>query len=147
MFPALPPATTNFSPHEIYEVRTSTSEAGLFVFQSLQDIRNNNQRSDTLQSFETRFNLLASTWKANTLNISSISQMTVEPHYLQIIAMGKAAVPLILKKLENEPDFWFPALSSINGGINPVKNSNRGDLAAMTQDWINWAKENNLYVA
>jgi len=87
-----------------------------------------------------RFRKLAAQWRAERGATSSISQMVVHPAYQQIINIGLAVVPLLLRELAREPDHWFWALRAITGG-NPVKPEHRGDLMLMAQDWLRWAKE------
>ncbi|KKK95209.1 hypothetical protein LCGC14_2675090, partial [marine sediment metagenome] len=59
-----------------------------------------------------RFQELVSRWSEDTLCMSSIGDMVTHPAYLEIIGMGRAAVPLLLLELEKEPGHWFAALSS-----------------------------------
>ena len=71
---------------------------------------------------------------------SSLTQIVACPSYLRIIGMGKKAVPLILRELEeegDEPDFWFWALEAITGD-NPVPPADIGDMRAMARAWLEW---------
>ena len=78
-------------------------------------------------------------WKAERGPLSSITAMAMHPAYQRIIGLGPAAVPLLLRELEREPDHWFWALKSITGE-DPVSPADRGKLRAMTQAWLNWAE-------
>ncbi|MGA2735576.1 MAG: hypothetical protein ABSG35_23655 [Syntrophobacteraceae bacterium] len=84
-----------------------------------------------------RFIKLRDEWQRDTEFLSSIHAMISHPAYLQIIGMGPVAVPLLINELQNEPDYWFPALKAITG-CDPVPPDKRGDLQAMTKVWLEW---------
>jgi hypothetical protein len=63
--------------------------------------------------------------------------------YQQIIGLGYAAVPLILCELKRRPADWFWALSAITRE-DPIKPEHAGNIAAMTDDWIQWGKDRGL---
>jgi hypothetical protein len=65
--------------------------------------------------------------------------MVSHPAYLQIIGMGKEAVPLLLDELRREPDHWFAALQAITG-TNPIPPSACGNVDDMTQAWLSWGE-------
>ena len=85
------------------------------------------------------FESLVFQWKADNFFESSPYRMADHPAYRRIIGMGWVAVPLILAKLRQEPDFWFEALYSITGE-QPVSPSHAGNIKAMTEDWLAWGK-------
>jgi hypothetical protein len=87
-----------------------------------------------------RFAELAETWRRETAVISSTTEMAMHPAYQQIIGMGPAAVPLILRELEERPAHWFWALKAITSA-DPVQPEDRGRLRQMTQAWLEWGKE------
>ena len=143
MFPfTLPPQSNNSTPISIYEIQTPSSEAGSFVFNYLREIKKSNEIPYIFQTLEKKFGSLSATWKEEVLYSSSVSEIVSNKSYLQIIALGEKALPLIFNEMKKQPDYWFVALSSITGGINPIKPENRGDLAKMTADWIEWASKN-----
>jgi hypothetical protein len=74
-----------------------------------------------------RFRELVAQWKEETRFLSSIHDMVSHAAYLQIIGMGKEAVPLLLDELRREPDHWFVALQAITG-TNPIPSSVSGDV-------------------
>lgn len=89
-----------------------------------------------------KFSYLAYMWKADTTFTSSIYEMCNENQYYQaIIDMGEDALPHIFQRLEWGPDFWFVALREITGA-NPVKPENKGNMVKMTEDWLEWRKDN-----
>lgn len=88
-----------------------------------------------------KFHNLAKIWKEETKFSSFTNNITQHPAYLEIIGMGKEAIPYILRDLSVEPSHWFVALRTITG-ISPIKPSHRGNINKMSEDWITWGKEN-----
>jgi hypothetical protein len=82
-----------------------------------------------------RFATLADQWRRDVAVISSVNEMVEHPAYQSIIRMGPAVVPLILRELEREPDYWFWALTRITGE-NPVRPEDAGDLDRMANAWL-----------
>ena len=82
-------------------------------------------------------------WQKETKLLSS-SEMFKNKNYLQIISIGKPALPTLFKLLNNSSTLLFLALYKITG-INPVREENHGNIPAMVADWKNWwrnSKEN-----
>jgi hypothetical protein len=95
------------------------------------------------QTITIEFATLAAEWKAACGPTSSVTRMASIPAYQKIIALGEAAVPLILSELEREPDHWFIALHAITGA-DPVPKESRGRLKEMTAAWLRWGKEHGF---
>jgi len=91
--------------------------------------------------FESRFEKLVARWKEDSLLMSSPVDMAALPSYLQIIGMGKPAVPLLLRELQREPNHWFWALSTITGE-NPIPPESAGNVKEMATAWLKWGKSN-----
>lgn len=89
---------------------------------------------------EALFRALAALWRRDTFNISSTSRMAMHPAYQRVIGMGSIAVPLILRELQQRPDWWFWALQAITG-VDPVPPSWRGSLREMSAAWLAWGQE------
>jgi len=89
------------------------------------------------------FNEFATKWKKETGHYSTMIHITRNENYLKVIALGKPAVPFILKDLEKEPDYWFEALKLLTDN-NPVPKSHLGNLELMAFDWIAWGKKERL---
>lgn len=89
---------------------------------------------------ESKFRELTRQWQDETATSSSVTEMAMHPAYQQIIGMGRDALPFIFRELEKAPHHWFWALRAITGE-NPVKPEHRGNLDAMTKDWLEWAEE------
>lgn len=90
-----------------------------------------------------QFRVLADRWRDETLFESSIDRIISHPAYLQIVAMGSSAVPLILAELKEAPALWFWALSAITGK-SPEPEGSQGDIGAMTKAWLDWGKSKHL---
>jgi hypothetical protein len=94
-------------------------------------------------SLAVRFQALADQWKTDTAYLSSSTAIVAHPAYQAIIALGNAAVPMILRDLEHEPVHWFEALHAITGE-NPVSRSDWGNIPAMRAAWLSWGRERGL---
>jgi hypothetical protein len=88
---------------------------------------------------EEQFQQLATAWRAEKIFTSSLTDLERSPHYRGIIALGWPVVPLLLRELERDPDYWFEALHAITGE-DPVPSEDRGDLLRMTGHWLAWAR-------
>lgn len=82
-------------------------------------------------------------WRREREPVSSPRQMAMHPAYQRIIGMGPAALPLILRELERQPDHWFWALQAITG-VDPVPADARGNMRDMAGAWVAWGKDNGL---
>jgi hypothetical protein len=89
---------------------------------------------------EQRFRYLAGAWKAGRGATSSLTVMAIHPAYQQIIGMGPAVVPLLLRELEREPDHWFWALKAITAA-DPVPPEKWGRVSEMAAAWIQWGRD------
>ena len=85
------------------------------------------------------FQTLASQWKKETIAASSLSDIFTHPAYQRIMAMGKPALPFILRDLQQNSGYWFHALRFIVGK----------DIAAGTETisdarsaWLEWGYQN-----
>jgi hypothetical protein len=83
---------------------------------------------------------LEAIWHADTCYSSSSSEIRGHPAFREIISMGEAVVPLMLRDLEQGPHFWVWALPEITGA-HPVPESDRGNIAKMSEAWVRWGKE------
>jgi hypothetical protein len=83
---------------------------------------------------------LAEQWRSDTQFFSSVSDMVAHSAYQRIIGMGLDALPFLLKRLEAEPQHWFPALEAI-AGVNPVRVEDTGRVKKMAEAWVAWGKE------
>jgi hypothetical protein len=93
------------------------------------------------EPIEQRFERLAARWRDETSHFSSSTRMAEHPAYQEIIALGPAVVPLLLRDLARQPDHWFTALKAITGA-NPVDPADRGRVEKMAEAWLRWGKVN-----
>jgi hypothetical protein len=89
---------------------------------------------------ECRFRELVIRWQAEVAPLSSTTARVQHHSYREIITLGPAVVPLLLRELEQRPNHWFAALRSLTGA-DPVAPSDRGKIGPMTEAWIKWGKE------
>ena len=90
---------------------------------------------------EARFRRLAVEWHKDTDYLSSMEEAEGHPAYQEIIRLGPAVVPLLLRDLAESHTHWFAALEAITGA-RPVPASAAGDVREMVEAWLRWAKDN-----
>jgi hypothetical protein len=101
------------------------------------------EREDDDSSIAKEFQAHAERWLADTANSSSLQQAVMHPSYQRIIGMGRAVLPLIFERLQEQPDPWFWALRAITGE-NPVHSSDAGRVRKMAEVWLAWARARQL---
>ena len=87
---------------------------------------------------EEEFRTLHEEWRRDTATSSSMRTKAAHPAYRRIVAMGEAAIPLILAQLRRQPSHLFWALHEITGA-NPVKPGSAGKVREMVEGWLTWA--------
>ena len=88
---------------------------------------------------ETRFRALADQWRWETGPLSSSSAIAAHPAYQEIIGMGPAAIPLVLRELQENGGHWFAALRALTGE-NPVPREYAGRVPKMRELWLEWGR-------
>lgn len=88
-----------------------------------------------------KFDRLANRWRKDTELSSSVTQDFAHLAFLEILAMGKPALPLILEDLQLRGGHWFLALRLI-AEDNPVPQAHAGRVKQMREDWIAWGRQN-----
>jgi hypothetical protein len=91
------------------------------------------------ETVQERFRRLEAAWMAEAGFSSSSSELRGHPAFQEIIALGEAVVPLMLRDLEERPRLWVWALPRITGA-DPVPPSDRGNIAKMSDAWLGWAR-------
>ena len=86
-----------------------------------------------------RFRALADQWRRETGPLSSSSRIAAHPAYQEIIGMGPAVLPLILRELQEHGDHWFAALRAISGE-NPVPQKYAGRIPKIAECWLEWGR-------
>lgn len=92
-------------------------------------------------NLEKKFHEWAAEWKRETGHLSVAGQIAKHPAYRRIIDMGEPAIPLILDDLREEPNHWFLALSAISNEAPEVAESDKGDMRAISEAWIQWGRD------
>ena len=83
------------------------------------------------------FEVLAATWKMETVFVSSVTEKWSHPAYQSIIAMGKPAIPLIFEQIGDGERLWTQALLSITTE-NPAEATRTPEEAQ--QAWLKWGE-------
>ena len=91
------------------------------------------------QQSEKKFKALAEQWRRDTEHVSFVKKACMHRAYQQIIGMGRDAIPLLLRELQQNPDHWFWALNAITGE-DPAQSEDTFDGAVKA--WLTWGKEN-----
>jgi hypothetical protein len=92
------------------------------------------------ETIEERFQRLAARWLAETAHVSSSTELVNHPAFQEIVAMGKAVVPLLLRELERRSGHWHRALKRITEA-DPVPIADRGNVEKAAEAWLRWGKE------
>ncbi len=82
-------------------------------------------------------------WRSDTRFSSSLAAKLSHPAYLRILALGRAALPLILKDLQQGGGHWFSALRAV-AREDPVPPEHRSLPRLMREDWLRWGAEKGL---
>jgi|SRR5712692_10495574 len=93
-----------------------------------------------------QFQELAAAWRRDVDWTSSATEMAMHPAYQQIIGMGQAVVPLLLRELQQRPDHWFWALRSITR-TDPVPPEIQGNVLEMARAWLAWGRQQGYTTA
>jgi hypothetical protein len=96
---------------------------------------------------DTHFKALTDTWRLERRGISSTERMLLCPSYQRIIGLGLGwkdqVIRLIMRELQERPDFWFAALRALTGE-DPVSESERGNVRRMSEAWLKWGRDRNF---
>jgi hypothetical protein len=92
-------------------------------------------------TLEKEFQRLAAIWRAETCYLSSSTAIVNHPAYQEILGLGPAAVPWILRELEQRPALWFHALRTLTGA-DPMTPADDGKVRKLAEAWLQWGKAN-----
>jgi len=102
-------------------------------------------KSTMEDDMEKKFNRLARTWKAETGMLSRLDEKYMHVAYQQIIGMGEAAIPFILRDLKETRGHWLWALRAI-AGESPVPQKNAGNLSKVIEAWLEWGRKRGYVI-
>src|SRR5258708_34858674 len=89
----------------------------------------------TAETVEERFRRLETKWMAEVGHLSSYTALVNHSAFREIVSMGEAVVPLMLRDLEERPRLWVWALPEITGA-DPVSPGDGGKIAKMSEAWL-----------
>jgi hypothetical protein len=92
------------------------------------------------ESIEQRFRRLANTWLSESAFVSSSGNVVAHPAFQEIVEMGPAVIPLLLRELSKRTGHWHRVLRRVTG-IDPVPFSDRGNIDKAADAWLRWGKE------
>ena len=92
------------------------------------------------ETVEERFRRLEATWFDQIGYSSSPDEICGHWAFQEIIRMGDAVVPLMLRDLEERPRLWVWALPEITRA-DPVPETDAGQIRKMSEAWLRWGKE------
>ncbi len=95
-----------------------------------------------VETVEERFRRLEAVWTAATGYLSSYTDIVEHPAFREIIRLGDAVVPLMLRDLQERPRLWVWALPESTGD-DPVPAPDAGNICKMSEAWLRWGKANN----
>ena len=84
---------------------------------------------------------MAAAWHKAVAHHSSSRIRDNHPAYQEIIGLGQAVVPLLLRDLEINRRHWFTALAVITGA-DPIPEEDAGNIPRMAEAWLRWGREN-----
>jgi hypothetical protein len=99
----------------------------------------NRQTAEPATDLDRELSALASEWRAARGVSSSSRKAAMHPAYQMIIGKGTAAIPFLLRRLQEKPDHWFLALMAITGK-DPVPKESQGKIKEMADAWVTWGK-------
>jgi hypothetical protein len=92
------------------------------------------------ETVEQQFRRLEAIWETETRYLSGAHRIIAHPAFQEIIALGEAVVPLMLRDIEKGPSLWVWALPRILGE-GPVQPGDGGNICRMGAAWLRWARE------
>lgn len=129
---------------QIYEkVRSLPEPSQSAVLRMVEGISNGAHASSAEEQarLARTFQDLLETWRRETWFLSHMQQRVLHPAYQRMIGMGWAAVPFILRELEQRPDHLLWALQAITGE-DPARHTH--DLPGGVGAWLQWGRDRGL---
>ena len=92
-----------------------------------------------VETLQQRFDRLATVWLKETAVLSSPERTMAHPAFEEIVGMGEAAIPCILRVMGNSEGYWFLALGEI-AGEQPFPPAIAGKVELIERAWFDWAR-------
>jgi hypothetical protein len=127
-----------------YSVRDETREVDSWLagFMNYVAGGSNVMQVEQTNSIAISFMALRTAWVRDTFHCSDMNMACMHPAYRSIIEIGEPVIPHLIRDMITNETHWFYALNQIVGK-SVVKQENRGKVALMIGDWVEWARENN----
>jgi hypothetical protein len=93
---------------------------------------------DRNQNLANEFQQCVEKWRAETGHLSSIDRKAIHPSYQRIMAMGRPAIPLVLREMQQNGGHWFWALHFMTGA-SPVPEM--ASIEEARKAWLSWGRE------
>src|SRR3954463_2136451 len=88
------------------------------------------------ESIEHRVVRLLEVWRQETAYLSSSTRITGHPAYLELIALGSAALPFLFRDLEQTGDGHLSKALATITDAHPVPAEERGQIRKVTESWL-----------
>jgi hypothetical protein len=95
------------------------------------------------ETIEQRFRRLADAWRSVAPSHPRNPVRYDHPIYQEIVGLGPAVVPHLLRALQEYPRDWFWALHVITGA-DPIAPEEQGDFSAMREAWLRWGRKHGF---
>lgn len=125
---------------ELVEALVSLSQDERSLLEQKLDGERKSTSSSKQVELKAAFQALVKQWREENHGVSSTNQMSMHSAYQQIIGMGDAVIPLLIKELEKKSGQWFWALKSITRE-DPVSPENRAKTKEMIKAWLDWSRQ------
>lgn len=99
--------------------------------------------SQPTEEISLKFNALAEQWAKHCQSVmlsSNINDYLNHPSYAQLVALGKPALPLIMRRYQTDNLPWAFVLDDITG-FNWITDRNRFSPKALKERWLRWWQE------
>ena len=81
-------------------------------------------------------------WREETAYLSSSTVITGHAAYLELIALGPAALPFLFRDLQQTGDGHLSKALTAITGARPIPAEERGQVSKIAESWLRWAREN-----
>src|SRR5258708_25998210 len=93
------------------------------------------------ETIDQRVTRLLGRWREETLYLSDSTRITNHPAYLELIALGPAALPSLFRDMEQTGDGHLSKALTAITGAQPVPDYERGQMRKIAATWLRWAKD------
>jgi len=97
------------------------------------------RRLRIMLAVQRKFRPLARRWLSETKYCATIEERTRHPAFEAIVKMGEAAIPLVLRELQERPEHWFWVLAEITKE-NAATDATRGNVESIRDAWLEWGR-------